>query len=89
MLSKQPLLNISLSEALIVAVSAIAIMGYTIISFEWVPHLSILLALVALLLYGLLRGAKWGDMIKRMAAAVSKAWARFICFSSSGCWLPP
>ena len=72
MLSKQPLLNISLSEAITVAVCAIAIMGYTIISFEWVPHLSILLALVALLLYGLLRGAKWGDMIKRMAAAVEQ-----------------
>ena len=41
MLSKQPLLNISLSEAITVAVCAIAIMGYTIISLEWLPHLTI------------------------------------------------
>ena len=34
MLSKQSLLNISLSEAIIVAASAIAIMGYTIISLN-------------------------------------------------------
>ena len=80
MLSKQSLLNISLSEAIIVAACAIAIMGYTIISFEWVPHLSILLALVALMLYGLLRGATWRDMIKRMAAAVEQGMGAIYLF---------
>ena len=72
MLSKQPLLNLSLVEALLVMVASVAIMGIGIITFEWAPHLPILLAIVALLLYGLARGAKWLEMQKRMAAAVEQ-----------------
>lgn len=72
MLSKQPLLNLSLTEALLVMVASVAIMGIGIIAFEWAPHLPILLAIVALLLYGLARGAKWLEMQKRMAAAVEQ-----------------
>lgn len=72
MLSKQPLLNLSLVEALLVMVASVAIMGIGIIAFEWAPHLPILLAIVALLLYGLARGAKWLEMQKRMAAAVEQ-----------------
>ena len=72
MLSKQPLLNLSLGEAAVVTALAVAVMGYTIIALEWVPHLSILLAITALLLYGLARGAKWESMMKRMAASVEQ-----------------
>ncbi|ULJ65401.1 Na+/H+ antiporter NhaC [Wielerella bovis] len=72
MISKQSLLNLSLQEAAIVTLLMIAAMGYTIIALEWMPHLSILLALTALLLYGLLRGVKWDDMSKRMAASVEQ-----------------
>ena len=72
MLSKQPLLNLSLGEAAVVTALAVAVMGYTIITLEWVPHLSILLAITALLLYGLARGAKWESMMKRMAASVEQ-----------------
>ncbi|MCG7656688.1 Na+/H+ antiporter NhaC [Wielerella bovis] len=72
MISKQSLLNLSLQEAAIATLLMIVAMGYTIIALGWMPHLSILLALIALLLYGLVRGAKWEEMSKRMAASVEQ-----------------
>ncbi|ULJ63172.1 Na+/H+ antiporter NhaC [Wielerella bovis] len=72
MISKQSLLNLSLQEAAITTLLMIVAMGYTIIALGWMPHLSILLALIALLLYGLVRGAKWEEMSKRMAASVEQ-----------------
>ncbi|ULJ69992.1 Na+/H+ antiporter NhaC [Wielerella bovis] len=72
MISKQSLLNLSLQEAVITTLLMIVAMGYTIIALGWMPHLSILLALIALLLYGLVRGAKWEEMSKRMAASVEQ-----------------
>lgn len=80
MLSKESLLPLSLKEALVVTVLMIASMGYTIIVLEWVPHLSILLAIMALLLYGLLRGATWDNMIKRMASAVEQGMGAIYLF---------
>lgn len=72
MLSKQALLNLSLSEALIVTVLMIGAMGYSIIALEWVPHLSILVALIALMVYGMARGVAFDDMQKRMASSVEQ-----------------
>ena len=72
MLSKQALLNLSLKEAATVTLLMVVAMGFTIIQLEWVPHLSILLAMTALMLYGMVRGAKWEVMQKRMAAAVEQ-----------------
>ncbi|WII93116.1 Na+/H+ antiporter NhaC [Kingella negevensis] len=72
MISKQPLLNLSLAEAATVMALMIFAMGFTIIYLEWVPHLTILLAITALMLYGLVRGAKWEVMQKRMAASVEQ-----------------
>ena len=56
-------------------------MGYTIISLEWLPHMSIVTAIVVLLLYGLMRGLKYQDMQNGMIGAVGQGMGAFICFS--------
>lgn len=80
MLSQQPLLNLSLHEALCVMIVAVSSMGYTIITLGWLPHLSILLAMIALLLYGMVRGAQWDAMVKRMAASVEQGMGAIYLF---------
>ncbi|WP_034295333.1 Na+/H+ antiporter NhaC [Alysiella crassa] len=72
MISKEPLLHLSLKEALTIVVVIVAAMSYTIIFLEWVPHLTILIALLALLGYGMSRGIAWDNMQKRMAQSVEQ-----------------
>lgn len=72
MLSKESLLNLSLNQALTIVIILVAAMGYTIIALEWVPHLTILIAMLSLLGYGMLRGVSWDAMQGRMAQAVEQ-----------------
>jgi len=56
--------------AFLMAGLVILIMGVTMISFGWVPHLSLILALCFLLLMGLMRGLNFSHMQSEMAAGV-------------------
>ncbi|MCG3361950.1 Na+/H+ antiporter NhaC [Neisseria meningitidis] len=72
MLAFKSLIDMPRGEALAVVVALIAAMGYTIISLEWLPHLSIIAAIAVLLLYGLARGLKYGDMQAGMIGALNQ-----------------
>lgn len=80
MISKQPLLNLTLTQAIGMTIAVVAAMGYTIIALEWVPHLTILIALLALLGYGMWRGVAWNDMQKRMAESVEQGMGAIYLF---------
>lgn len=68
------------SEALAISGILVFLMSYTIIALEWVPQLSILLALVVLLAYGKLRGVGFSEMQKRMAASVEQGMGAIYLF---------
>lgn len=72
MFSFKPLLNMPRWEAFLVATLMVAAMGYSIISLGWLPHVAILTAIMVLLVYGMLRGARYGEMQSRMAASVGQ-----------------
>ena len=77
---KQTLLKMSPKEALLIAALIVGVMGVTIISFEWVPHLSILLVLCGLMMFGGLRGIMFNAMRDQMASVSYRELVRFICF---------
>ena len=56
--------------AFIIATMVIAIMGITMISFGWVPHLSLILAICVLLAIGLIKGLSFEQMQEQMGAGV-------------------
>ncbi|MCP1660342.1 Na+/H+ antiporter NhaC [Neisseria perflava] len=72
MFSFKSLLDMPRGEALAVALVIIAGMGYSIISLGWLPHMSIITAIVVLVLYGLCRGLKYNDMQSGMIGAVGQ-----------------
>lgn len=72
MLSKTTLYQPKFGEAIALTVAMVAAMGYTIIALEWVPHLSILLAMIGLLIYGVCRKVAWSAMQERMAQSVEQ-----------------
>lgn len=84
MFAFKSLLDMPRGEALAVVVALIAAMGYTIISLEWLPHMSIIAAIVVLILYGLARGLKYNDMQQGMIGALNQGMGAIYLFSSSG-----
>ena len=72
MFAFKSLLNMPRTEAIMVALVLVVAMGYSIISLEWLPHMSIITAIVVLLLYGLIRGLKYQDMQNGMVGAVGQ-----------------
>lgn len=72
MFSFKSLLDMPRLEAVVVAVLLVAMMGFTIISLGWLPHISIISAIIALILYGLCRGLKYNDMQNGMIQAISQ-----------------
>ena len=84
MFSFKSLLEMPRWEALLVVLVLIAGIGYTIISLGWLPHMSIVTAISALLAYGLCRGLKYGDMQNGMVGAVGQGMGAIYLFSSSG-----
>ena len=69
----KPLLEMPRKEAFAVAAAVVAAMGYTIIALGWLPHMTIIAAITALLVYGLLRGLKYEDMQRGMVASLSQS----------------
>ena len=67
------LIDMPRKEAALVAAVLVAAMGYTIIALEWLPHMTIIAAITALLAYGLSRGLKYDDMQQGMIAALSRS----------------
>ncbi len=67
-------------EALGVALVLIALMGYTIIALEWLPHMSIITAIAALLLYGLARGLSYNKMQEGMISALNQGMGAIYLF---------
>lgn len=65
-----PLLNMRSGEAVLIAVIAVAAMSVTMIGFGWVPHLSIILVLCALLALKRGKGLSFRQMQQGMASGV-------------------
>ena len=80
MFAFKSLLNMPRGEALAVVVALIAAMGYTIISLEWLPHMSIIASIIVLVLYGLARGLKYDDMQKGMIGALNQGMGAIYLF---------
>lgn len=80
MLSQQTLLKPSTAEAVGVMIFIIALMSICIVGLEWVPHLAIFAALLALMLYGLVRKVAWDTMLSRMASAVEQGMGAIYLF---------
>ncbi|MDO4251166.1 MAG: Na+/H+ antiporter NhaC [Moraxella sp.] len=81
---KDSLLNISPVEALIYAVLVIATLGVTMIAWGFVPHLSLLLVIMGLLMLGLVKGLKFDSMQSRMIEGVSTGMGAIYLFSFIG-----
>ncbi|WP_107687736.1 Na+/H+ antiporter NhaC [Neisseria wadsworthii] len=67
---KKTLIHTSPKEALLIAALIVATMGVTIIGFEWVPHLAIILVLCGLMMFGFARRVCFKAMQKQMAEGV-------------------
>ncbi|MCF7521857.1 Na+/H+ antiporter NhaC [Neisseria sp. ZJ106] len=74
------LLNMQRGEALAVAVVLVGLLGYSIISLGWLPHMSIIAAITLLLFYGLIRGLKYVDMQDGMIGAVGQGMGALYLF---------
>lgn len=57
-------------EAVCISAAIVAAMSITMIAFGWVPHLSVILVLCALLVFGKLKGVAFADMQTGMANGV-------------------
>lgn len=66
----QVLTELSPKVAFIIASVVIAIMGVTMIGFGWVPHLSLMLAIVVLLGLGMYKGLSFEKMQGHMSSGV-------------------
>lgn len=80
MFAFKSLFNMPRGEALAVVIVLIAAMGYTIISLEWLPHMSIIASIIVLVLYGLARGLKYDDMQKGMIGALNQGMGAIYLF---------
>lgn len=66
----ESLIRISPAQASVIAAVVIAVMGVTMISWEWVPHLSLILVICGLLALGKFRGLHFEQMQTQMAKGV-------------------
>lgn len=64
------LITMSPKEALFAAVLIVGALGISIIGFEWMPHLGIILVLCGLMMFGRIRGVCFSNMQKQMAEGV-------------------
>lgn len=67
---QKTLATLSAKEALFTAALIVGTLGVTIISFEWVPHLAVILVLCGLMMFGRIRGVCFDAMQKQMAEGV-------------------
>ncbi|MDO4696865.1 MAG: Na+/H+ antiporter NhaC [Neisseria sp.] len=66
----EKLLQMKPREAVPIAGAIVAVMGITMIGLGWVPHLSIILVMCALLVYGCAKGLSFKNMQSEMANGV-------------------
>lgn len=81
---KIPLLTMLPRQAVCIAAIIVAILGYTMIFLEWIPQLSILLVICALLGFGFIKKVKFDDMQARMAEGVNTGIGAIYLFSFIG-----
>lgn len=78
------LLNMKPSQAVVLAILIVAVLGITMIAWGWVPHLSLILVIVGLLMFGLIKKVKFDDMQTHMANGVMTGIGAIYLFSFIG-----
>lgn len=81
---KETLLNMQPTQAVPLAAALVAVLGITMIAWGWVPHLSLILVIVGLLMFGLIKKVKFDDMQTRMADGVMTGIGAIYLFSFIG-----
>lgn len=79
-MSPQVLKEMPTRLAMLIAGIIVAVMGFTMIRLEWVPHLSLLLVLCALFGLGKLRGLTFESMQEQMITAVRAGFGAIYLF---------
>lgn len=79
-----PLLQLSPKQAVPIAMMVIFVLGITMIAWGFVPHLSLILVITALLMFGLSKGIKFDDMQSHMINGVSTGMGAIYLFSFIG-----
>lgn len=69
-MQQQPARTMKPLEATCISAAAVAVMGVTMIAFGWVPHLSVITVLCALLGFGCLKGIPFAKMQSGMVNGV-------------------
>lgn len=67
---QEPLIHIKPSQAMPIAALIVAVLGITMIAFGWVPHISIIIVMCGLFVYGRAKGLTFDAMQKKMAEGV-------------------
>ncbi|WP_066804822.1 Na+/H+ antiporter NhaC family protein [Moraxella oblonga] len=81
---KDTLLDISPKESAIYAIIIIAMLGITMIAWGWLPHLSLILVIVGLLMLGRIKGLAFSAMQEKMIGGVSVGMGALYLFSFIG-----
>ena len=81
---KTTLLNMTPTQAVIIALIVIAVLGITMISWGFVPHLSLLTVILGLMMFGLVRGIGFDAMQNKMIDGVSTGMGAIYLFSCIG-----
>ncbi len=80
----EPLLTISPSAAVPMAIVMVIVLGVTMIAWGWVPHLSLLLVIIGLMMFGLVKGVKFDAMQDKMISGVGAGMGAIYLFSFIG-----
>ena len=78
------LLTLTPAQAAIIALMVIAVLGVTMISWGFVPHLSLLTVILGLMMFGLFRGIGFEAMQNKMIGGVSQGMGAIYLFSCIG-----
>lgn len=83
-MNSNTLLTMQPIKAVATAGVLVALLGLTMIAWSWVPHLSLLVVIVALLFFGLLNKIKFEQMQACMIGSVGSAMGAIYLFSFIG-----
>lgn len=81
---KDTLLKISPAESALYAVLVIAVLGVTMIGWGWLPHLSLILVIMALFMLGCVKKLNFRDMQRHMIDGVATGMGAIYLFSFIG-----
>ena len=73
------LLTISPTQAVVMAGVMVAVLSVTMIAWGWVPHLSLLLVILGLLVFGFVKGLTFDAMQDKMIGGVATGLGYFAC----------